>query len=95
MYTLTDTHGSSLRIGYHQAVFHLTTHQTELSFVTLVIFGRAYRFKGDSFPLASTLSEQLFHRQVLLLAATPVAISLWGKTEPYQHTSLFVASDSV
>ncbi len=39
MYALTDTHGSSLRIGYRQAVFHLTTHQTELPFVTLVIFG--------------------------------------------------------
>jgi hypothetical protein len=39
----------------------------------------ADRFKGDSFPLASTLSEQLFHRQMLLLAATPVAISLSGE----------------
>jgi hypothetical protein len=55
----------------------------------------ADRFRGDSFPLASTLSEQLFHCQVLLLAATLVAISLWGKAVPYQQTSLFVASDSV
>jgi len=55
----------------------------------------ADRFTGDSFPLASTLSEQLFHHQLLLLAATLVAISLWGKTEPYQQTSLCVASDSV
>jgi hypothetical protein len=39
----------------------------------------ADRFKGDSFPLASTLSEQLFHRQMLLLAATLVAISLLGE----------------
>lgn len=39
----------------------------------------ADRFKGDSFPLASTLSEQLFHRQMLPLAATPVAISLLGE----------------
>ena len=39
----------------------------------------ADHFKGDSFPLASTLSEQLFHRQMLLLAATLVAISLLGK----------------
>src|SRR6266581_9149556 len=39
----------------------------------------ADRFKGDSFPPASTLSEQLFHRQMLLLAATLVAISLLGK----------------
>src|SRR5438132_13294372 len=55
----------------------------------------ADRFKGDSFRLASTFSEQLFHHQLLLLAATPVAISLWGKTEPYQQPSLCVASDSV
>jgi hypothetical protein len=39
MYALPDTHGFSLRIGYHQAVSHLTTHQAELPFVTLVIFG--------------------------------------------------------
>ena len=39
----------------------------------------ADHFKGESFPLASTLSEQLFHRQMLLLAATLVAISLLGK----------------
>jgi len=39
MHALTDTHGYSLQIGYHQAVSRLTTHQTELSFVTLVIFG--------------------------------------------------------
>ena len=38
----------------------------------------ADRFKGDSFPLASTLSGQLFHRQLLLLAATLVAISPLG-----------------
>ena len=38
----------------------------------------ADHFKGDSFPLASTLSEQLFHRQLLPLAATLVAISLFG-----------------
>src|SRR3989441_4962155 len=39
----------------------------------------ADRFKGDSFPLASTLSEQLFHHQLLLLAATLVAISPLGE----------------
>jgi len=39
----------------------------------------ADHFKGDSFPLASTLSEQLFHRQLLPLAATLVAISLLGE----------------
>ena len=39
----------------------------------------ADHFKGDSFPLASTLSEQLFHRQMLPLAATLVAISLLGE----------------
>ncbi len=49
MYALTDTHGSSLRIGYHQAVFHLTTHQTELSFVTLVIFGEQTASKEIAF----------------------------------------------
>ncbi|SRR6266702_854522 len=39
----------------------------------------ADHFRGDSFPLASTLSEQLFHRQLLPLAATLVAISLLGE----------------
>ncbi len=39
MYALSDTHGYSLRIGYHQAVSRETSHQTELSFVTLMIFG--------------------------------------------------------
>ena len=39
----------------------------------------ADRFKRDSFLLASTLSEQLFHRQLLPLAATLVAISLLGE----------------
>jgi hypothetical protein len=39
MYALPDTHGYSLQIGYHQAVSRFTTHQTELSFVPLVIFG--------------------------------------------------------
>jgi len=39
----------------------------------------ADHFKGDSFPLVSTLSGQLFHRQLLPLAATLVAISLLGE----------------
>jgi len=39
MYALPDTHGYSLQIGSHQAVSRETSHQTELSFVTLVIFG--------------------------------------------------------
>jgi len=39
----------------------------------------ADHFKRESFLLASTLSEQLFHRQLLPLAATLVAISLLGE----------------
>jgi hypothetical protein len=40
----------------------------------------ADRFNGDSFPLSSTLSGQLFHRQLLPLTATPIAIKLLGES---------------
>jgi hypothetical protein len=40
----------------------------------------ADRFNGDSFPLSSTLFGQLFHRQLLLLTATPIAIKLLGES---------------
>ncbi len=40
----------------------------------------ADRFNGDSFPLSSTLFGQLFHRQLLPLTATPIAIKLLGES---------------
>ena len=95
MYALTDTHGCSRRDWLSSGRVPLNDPSNRAFFRDPGDLWLADRFTGDSFPLASTLSEQLFHHQLLLLAATLVAISLWGKTEPYQQTSLCVASDSV
>ncbi len=55
----------------------------------------ADRFRRDSFLLASTLSEQLFHYQCFSGSYARSHQPLGGEVEPYQQTTSFVASDSV
>ena len=79
MYALTDTHGCSRRDWLSSGRVPLNDPSNRAFFRDPGDLWLADRFKGDSFPLASTLSEQLFHHQVLLLAATLVAISPLGE----------------
>src|SRR5260370_17414280 len=95
MYALTDTHGCSRRDWLSSGRVPLNDPSNRAFFRDPGDLWLADRFTGDSFPLASTLSESLFHPHFFFLPPTLVPITLLGDNGPFPQTLFLSSSHSV